>query len=137
MLPRVRSNIERSCELIAKGKVDFNKVVSHALAIFKDKFNFFKLSIGVLEKLITLMRLTQNPGSNKDMFLSAKIPRLDDHHSINFCIRCFNGQLCVQFNPKKSWGLKCNNERCNFRIGILQGAGHVTTLTDSSKCEEC
>ncbi len=27
VLPRVRSNIERSCELIAKGKVEFNKVV--------------------------------------------------------------------------------------------------------------
>mmetsp|Transcript_3535 Transcript_3535/g.4062 ORF Transcript_3535/g.4062 Transcript_3535/m.4062 type:complete len:279 (+) Transcript_3535:1218-2054(+) len=135
VLPRVRSNIERSCELISKGKVEFNRVVSHALTIFKDKFCFFKLSIGTLEKLITLMRLTQNPSANKDMFLSAKIPRHDDHHAVNFCIRCFQGQFCVQFHPKKSWGLKCNNEKCNFRIGILQGAGHVTTVAD--KCEEC
>ena len=91
VLPRVRSNIERSCELIAKGKVDFNRVVSHALAIFKDKFNFFKLSIGTLEKLMTLMRITQNPMANKDLFLTAKIPKLDDHNMVHFCIRCFNG----------------------------------------------
>ena len=69
------------------------------------------------------------------MLLTAKIPKLDDHLMVNFCIRCFRGQFCVQFHPKKGWGLKCNNEKCNFRISILQGAGHVTTVAD--KCEEC
>ena len=115
----MRQNIERSCELIAKGKVDFNRVVAHALAIFKDKFNFFKLSIGTLEKLMTIMRITMNPMANKDMLLTAKIPQLDSHHSVNFCIRCFAGQFCVQYHPKKSWGIKCNNAKCNFRISIL------------------
>ena len=38
VLPRVRSNIERSCEMVAKGKVDFSSVVNHVLAIFKSKF---------------------------------------------------------------------------------------------------
>ena len=136
VLPRVRSNIERSCELISKGKVDFNTIVAHALAIFKDKFNFFKLSIGTLEKLMTIMRITQNPNANKDMLLSAKVPRgADDHHAVNFCIRCFNGQLCVHYHPKKSWSIKCNNNKCNFRVGCLQGAGHV--ITNQDKCEEC
>ena len=135
VLPKVRQNIERSCELIAKGKVDFNRVVAHALAIFKDKFNFFKLSIGTLEKLMTIMRITMNPMANKDMLLTAKIPQHDNHHGVNFCVRCFAGQFCVQYHPKKSWGIKCNNAKCNFRISILQGAGHVITKPD--KCEEC
>ena len=115
----MRQNIERSCELIAKGKVDFNTVVQHALSIFKSKFNFFKLSIGTLEKLMTIMRITMNPMANKDMLLTAKIPKLDDSHMVNFCIRCFHGQFCVLYNPKKSWGIKCNNDKCNFRISIL------------------
>ena len=34
VLPKVRSNIERSCDMIARGKADFNKIVSHVLAIF-------------------------------------------------------------------------------------------------------
>ena len=38
VLPQVRSNIEKSCEMIAKGKVDFNRVVTHVLQIFKAKF---------------------------------------------------------------------------------------------------
>jgi DNA topoisomerase-3 len=29
VLPQVRQNIEKSCEMIAKGKVDFSRVVSH------------------------------------------------------------------------------------------------------------
>lgn len=31
VLPQVRQNIERSCEMIAKGKVDFNRVTTHVL----------------------------------------------------------------------------------------------------------
>ena len=38
VLPQVRSNIEKSCELISQGKADFNEVVGHVLKIFKDKF---------------------------------------------------------------------------------------------------
>ena len=41
VLPRVRSNIERSCEMVARGKVDFIKVVNHVLRIFKEKFTHF------------------------------------------------------------------------------------------------
>ena len=73
VLPKVRSNIERSCEMIAKGRADFNNVVSHVLTIFKNKFEYFRLSIGVMEKLLTIMRITQNPGSNKELLLSSKI----------------------------------------------------------------
>jgi DNA topoisomerase III len=76
VLPQVRQNIERSCEMIAKGKVDFSKVVSHVTQIFKDKFKFFKMSIGVMEKLLTIMSMSENPSANKELLLS-------------FCIKCF------------------------------------------------
>ena len=55
VLPQIRANIEKSCELIAKGKADFNQVVAHVLKIFKEKFNYFKLSIGTMERLLNIM----------------------------------------------------------------------------------
>ena len=55
VLPTIRSNIEKSCELIAKGKADFNTVVNHVTKMFKKKFEFFKLSIGTMEKLLAIM----------------------------------------------------------------------------------
>lgn len=55
VLPQVRSNIEKSCELISKGKADFNKVVNHVLKIFKDKFMYFKLSLGTMERILNIM----------------------------------------------------------------------------------
>jgi len=133
VLPRVRSNIERSCEMVARGKVDFAKVINHVLAIFKEKFVHFRLSIGVMEKLLTIMKIMKNPQGNRDLLISSKIPVQDGTHKVNFCIRCFEGQFCVQYHNKKSWGLKCNV--CNFRVGILQGAGSCQTTDE--KCEEC
>jgi DNA topoisomerase III len=41
VLPSIRQNIERSCELIAKGKAEFPKVLAHVLTMFKRKFEFF------------------------------------------------------------------------------------------------
>jgi DNA topoisomerase-3 len=41
VLPSIRQNIEKSCELIAKGKADFNKVLTHVLTMFKKKFEYF------------------------------------------------------------------------------------------------
>lgn len=55
VMPQVRSNIEKSCELVAQGKADFNQVVNHVLKIFKDKFNYFKLSVGTMERLLNIM----------------------------------------------------------------------------------
>ena len=89
VLPRVRSNIERSCAMVAKGKVEFIQVVNHVLKIFKDKFVHFQLSIGTMEKLMSIMRIMRNPHANKDMLLSSKIPGKDQPQIVNFCIRCF------------------------------------------------
>jgi DNA topoisomerase-3 len=38
VLPSIRQNIEKSCELIAKGKAEFSMVLSHVLKMFKKKF---------------------------------------------------------------------------------------------------
>lgn len=109
VLPQVRSNIERSCEMVAKGKADFEQVVQHVLKIFKAKFQYFKLSIGTLEKLLTILSMTDNPQANKELLLSYKVPCADTALStrINFCIRCFAGQFEILYHTKKGWGLKC------------------------------
>ena len=52
VLPTIRSNIEKSCESIAKGRADFSKVLSHVLKMFKKKFEFFKTNIATMEKLL-------------------------------------------------------------------------------------
>lgn len=64
--------------MIAKGKVDFNRVVNHVTQIFKDKFKYFKLNINVMEKLLTIMSMSQNPNANKELLLSYKIPCLGE-----------------------------------------------------------
>lgn len=69
VLPKVRSNIEKSCELVAKGRADFNQVVSHVLNIFKEKFNFFKLSVGTMERLLNIM-LSTTSKTNLDCLTS-------------------------------------------------------------------
>lgn len=125
VLPQVRSNIEKSCEMIAKGKVDFNRVVNHVLQIFKAKFQHFKLSVGTMEKLLTIMSMSDNPKANKELLLSYKIPVRSESSDcfINFCIKCFNGHFTMEFHPKKKWGLKCDT--CKFRIGVLENAGAI------------
>lgn len=57
VLPQVRSNIEKSCELIAKGRVNFQKVVSHVLSIFSEKFKHFKMNIATMEKLMQIIKV--------------------------------------------------------------------------------
>ena len=59
--------------MIAKGKADYNRVIEHVTKIFKDKFNYFRLSKGVMEKLLQTMRMNENPNANKELLLSYKI----------------------------------------------------------------
>jgi DNA topoisomerase III len=72
VLPKVRSNIEKSCELVAKGRADFNKVVNHVLKIFKDKLDHFKLSSGTMERLLNIM--LNLGGDDNNASLTSKIP---------------------------------------------------------------
>ncbi len=109
--------------MIAKGKVDFAKVVGHVTQIFKEKFKYFKMSIGVVEKLLTIMSMSENPAANKELLLSYKIPKKTASEAINFCIKCFAGHFELQYHQKKKWGIKCDS--CNFRIGCLEGAGMI------------
>lgn len=115
VLPQVRSNIERSCELIAKGKADFNRVVTHVLEIFKKKLDYFKLSVGAMERILMIMLNTAAGDKNLEC-LSNKIVinRMDEPRAINFCNKCFKGHYCIDYHNKKGWGLKCNH--CNFGI---------------------
>ena len=111
--------------MVSRGKADFDRVVSHVLNIFKAKFQYFKLSVGTLEKLLTILQITDNPHANKELLLSYKIPcsALAEAAKVNFCIRCFDGQFEILYHTKKGWGLKCQN--CHFRIGVLEKAGSI------------
>lgn len=56
--------------------------------------------------------------------------------AINFCIKCFKGHICVNYHPKKGWGLKCDN--CGFALRCCQGAARVKKVADEEKqCKEC
>lgn len=137
VLPQVRSNIEKSCDLIARGQADFNKVVGHVQKIFMEKFKYFKLSVGTMERLISIM-LNTSSNQYQPLGLKHKIEVKHDAQDsqVNFCIRCFKGYLCLQWHAKKGWGLKC--DECHFRLTICQGAAQVRRVEDESKkCEEC
>lgn len=83
--------------MIARGKADFNAVVTHVLKIFRQKFDYFKLSIGIMEKLLIVMKATNSANPNADFLLTNKIHLKDDSkiNFVNFCIKCFNGHMCV------------------------------------------
>ena len=130
VLPNVRSNIEKSCELLAKGEADFDKVVKHVLKIFKDKFNYFKLNVGTMERLLNIY-LNTSTTTDKSLLLSHKVPEMDKDNSINFCIKCFKGYMCIQYHKQKGWGLKC--EACNFRLAICSGAAQVEKVESEDK----
>lgn len=118
VLPTIRSNIEKSCELIAKGKADFSKVLNHVLSMFKKKFEYFKLSIGELEKLFKLLVYSSSK-STELVCLKSKVPIKEEikKTAVNFCIKCFKDFLTLQFySAKKGYGLKCDS--CKFRVRI-------------------
>ena len=139
VLPSIRQNIEKSCDLIARGKAEFNKVLNHVLRMFKKKFEFFRLNITTMERLLEVMLQTQSGKMGRDYFMSSKIPLSEDSKKnvINFCIKCFKGQLCLNYHNKKGWGIKC--DQCHFRVSILEGAARVIVEdpVDVPKCGEC
>lgn len=108
VLPQVRGNIEKSCEMIAKGRADFNRVTSHVLEIFKKKLHYFKLSAGTMERILTIM-LNTAAGDKNLQCLSNKIKWTAEslNDGINFCHKCFKGHFLIDYNSKKGWGLKC------------------------------
>jgi DNA topoisomerase-3 len=65
VLPSIRQNIEKSCDLIAKGKAEFAQVLNHVLAMFKKKFTFFRLNIQTMERLLEVMLQTQSGKAGK------------------------------------------------------------------------
>ena len=79
--------------MIAKGKADFSKVLNHVLYCFKKKFEFFKLSIGTMEKILKIMIASTSHGPNRIATLTSKIPVKDEEKktAVNFCIKCFKG----------------------------------------------
>lgn len=74
VLPSIRQNIERSCDLIAKGRADFKKVLNHVLSMFKKKFLFFKLNIQSMERLLEVMLKTESGKMGREYQLNTKIP---------------------------------------------------------------
>ena len=52
ILPSVRAYIEKSCNRIAKGEIEFQKVVDHVIGIFKQKFEFFETNFKTIDEII-------------------------------------------------------------------------------------
>jgi len=73
VLPSIRQNIEKSCDLIAKGKAEFATVLNHVLSMFKKKFTFFRLNIQTMERLLEVMLQTESGKAGKQYQMSSKI----------------------------------------------------------------
>jgi len=138
VLPKVRSNIEKSCELISKGRADFLKVVSHVLKIFKGKFNHFKLNVGAMQRLMAIM-LSTSINDKKSLACITNVIKLKEESKdtyVNFCVTCFRGHICIQYHKSKGWGLKCDT--CNHAIRLCIGAARMKRIdNEDDRCEEC
>eukprot|EP00929_Paragymnodinium_shiwhaense_P013359 TRINITY_DN121220_c0_g1_i1.p1 TRINITY_DN121220_c0_g1~~TRINITY_DN121220_c0_g1_i1.p1 ORF type:complete len:858 (+),score=186.81 TRINITY_DN121220_c0_g1_i1:105-2678(+) len=51
VIPRIRGNIESSCNLIANGHAYWQMVVHHVLKIFRDKFMYFVKNVELIDQL--------------------------------------------------------------------------------------
>jgi hypothetical protein len=126
--------------MIAKGRVDFNRIVQHVTEIFRKKLNYFKLNIGQMERIIMIMLSSATDNKHLDCLSNKIEPNYGSREtSINFCNKCFKGHLCVSYNNKKGWRLKC--DECNNTINCCTGAIRVQKITESKNekpiCREC
>lgn len=74
VLPSIRQNIEKCCDLIAKGKAEFSRVLEHVIRMFKAKFIFFRQNIYTMAKLLETMLKTSGGKFNKELYLQSRIP---------------------------------------------------------------
>ncbi len=74
VMPSIRKNIEKSCDLVAKGKADFSIVLNHVLKMFRKKFEFFRNNIKTMEKMLIVMMSQWKGKIARDYYLSSKIP---------------------------------------------------------------
>lgn len=88
-----------------------------------------------MEKILTIMKMSENPNANRELLLSYKIASKHHHKedTVNFCIKCFAGHFVVEYHSRKKWGIVCDN--CRFRIGCLEKAGAVSALKE--RCSDC
>lgn len=54
VIPRVRSDMERNCTLVAKGEADCQALVLHCLSIFSHKFRYFVENVGIIDGLFEM-----------------------------------------------------------------------------------
>jgi DNA topoisomerase III len=54
VLPKVRSSIEKMCTQIAKGEVQYERVLDSAIELFRKKFIIFQENIVVMENSLKL-----------------------------------------------------------------------------------
>lgn len=59
--------------MVAKGKADFSRILSHVIKMFKEKFLFFKANIKTMEKMLSVMVLTSKGKMLRDLSLVNQI----------------------------------------------------------------
>eukprot|EP01015_Nassula_variabilis_P000095 TRINITY_DN1003_c0_g1_i3.p1 TRINITY_DN1003_c0_g1~~TRINITY_DN1003_c0_g1_i3.p1 ORF type:complete len:755 (+),score=121.57 TRINITY_DN1003_c0_g1_i3:68-2332(+) len=112
--PNLRSNIEKSVELIAKGSADCKKVLEEVLAIFKEKFLYFRENVQDMDIYFKEVFITYQDAINSASFLSE-------------CGRC--GQQ-MKYLPNSN---KLNCPKCRFTYSLPQG-GEICVFEEEAKC---
>lgn len=110
--------------------------MSHVLSIFKNKFNYFRLSVGTMERILMIMVCVGDENNQNSLTNKINLKDESKNDKINFCLKCFRGHLCIQYHVKKGWGLKCDT--CHWAVRLCQGAARIQRATgEDSKCKEC
>lgn len=122
ILPKVRAYIEKSCNRVAKGELEYKNVVDHVLNIFKKKYDYFVEKIGFVDNYIK-NEFINNIGTDKDdQFKDSKgrtkrpdelLGNPEDYKSY---------EHCTLFEEYKSKPLEKNPEImcCNCIQGIMK-----------------
>ena len=73
----------------------------------------------------------------KGLCLISKITLKDESRddAVNFCIKYFKGYMCINYNNKKGWGLKC--ESCPAAIRFAEGAARVKRVENQDLEKKC
>ena len=81
VLPKVRSHIERMIDLIAKDEASLEVVVTHAVQLFLDKFDYFVANIEEMDELVDAVfggapAIDSDPNAPPQQIKGQKLPKL-------------------------------------------------------------
>lgn len=149
VIPKLRSEIEKSVTEICKGKKTYTEIMEYSLKSYKSKFilvrqfydklfkgfsKYFNMNYGNMTKLIQKMRISNEAENIKDI-KQKSITEVKDKILKN-CLKCnsSDAKLYVDYHTYDKFVIHCT--KCKFREKTIRDA--ICILVDQEKqCDKC